>query len=90
MSRRPRTGSASSRPRLVARRGEGQAENDGVVARFTPQSRSGVVVNHVPGHQPIRRVNFYRWRSFDQWGIEAKPGMIADFSSALDPEYTWK
>jgi hypothetical protein len=46
--------------------------------------------NHVPGHQPIRSVNFYRWRSFDQWGIEAKPGMIADFGSALDPEYTWK
>ena len=41
--------------------------------------------NHTTGNQPIRSVNFYRWRSFDQWGIEAKPGMIADFASALDP-----
>ena len=42
------------------------------------------------GRQPVRAVAFYRWRNFDQWGIETKPGMIEDFLSALGREYAWR
>ena len=40
-----------------------------------------------PNTQKIRSVNFYRWKAHDQWGIEAKPKMQADFLSALDEEF---
>jgi len=45
--------------------------------------------NQRPDTQKIRSVNFYRWQAHDQWGIENKPGMIADFLAALEPEYYW-
>lgn len=45
--------------------------------------------NATPGNQQIRSVNFYRWLNSDQWGIETKSGMIADFLAALDSEYVW-
>jgi hypothetical protein len=48
--------------------------------------------NQKPGTQKIRSVNFYRWQWHppkDIWGIEHKPGMIADFLAALEPEYCW-
>lgn len=46
--------------------------------------------NQNPANQPIRSCHFYRWRNFDQWGIETKPGMIADFLSAMDNAYYWR
>ena len=50
--------------------------------------------NQRPDTQKIRSVNFYRWQwkigGDDHWGIEHKPGMIADFLTALDNEYYWR
>jgi hypothetical protein len=46
--------------------------------------------NQDPAHQPVRSVNFYRWRNWDQWGIETKQGMIDDFLDALVPDRYWR
>jgi hypothetical protein len=43
--------------------------------------------NQRPGSQKIQTLVLYRWKSFDQWGIEHKPGVIQDFRAAVARSY---
>ncbi len=45
--------------------------------------------NRQPGNQQIRSLVLYRWPRFDQWYIEGKDGVIADFQAALAHNYRW-
>jgi hypothetical protein len=46
--------------------------------------------NQVPGTQKIRSLALYRWPRFDQWYIEGKQGVIADFREAMQNNYRWE
>jgi hypothetical protein len=46
--------------------------------------------NRQPGAQQIRCLLLYRWQPYDQWRIEGKNGVIADFRAALANDYRWK
>ena len=46
--------------------------------------------NQQPGNQQIRALALYRWPPFDQWYIEGKNGVIADFREAMRNDYRWK
>lgn len=45
--------------------------------------------NRQPNHQQIRAAVLYRWPAIDQWVIEGKEGVIADFCAALQNDYRW-
>lgn len=47
--------------------------------------------NSQPGNQVIRSLILYRWPQVpgDQWGIQGKENVIADFKAALPKRYTW-
>ncbi|MEJ5248339.1 MAG: hypothetical protein WHS90_11260 [Caldilinea sp.] len=46
--------------------------------------------NRQPGAQQIRCLLLYRWQRYDQWHIDGKNGVIADFRAALANDYRWK
>lgn len=45
--------------------------------------------NANPVHQKIRCMLLYRWGRYDQWAMEGKAGVIADFRAALQRDYRW-
>ncbi|MEZ4737522.1 MAG: N-acetylmuramoyl-L-alanine amidase [Caldilineaceae bacterium] len=43
-----------------------------------------------PQRQPIRALVLYRWPRMDQWYIDGKLGVIADFKLAIERGYRWQ
>jgi hypothetical protein len=45
--------------------------------------------NQTAGTQKIRALIPYRWRNFDDKGMESKNGVIEDFRAAMNNDYRW-
>ena len=45
--------------------------------------------NRQPGNQNIRALILYRWPSIDQWVIEGRNNVVADFREAMKNDYRW-
>jgi hypothetical protein len=46
--------------------------------------------NSTSDSQKIRALALYRWPKYDQWYIDGKTGVHADFQTAMDYEYAWE